>query len=291
MNQVSGNQVREPTAEVDAASVNVLGPFSSARPCKRADGRNEVAYGMDVSLNVAARSEAAQTPCCELPGTLSATGLDEQDVRETCPSRAPDDREHHLVRDAEAYLEVLARGLTPCLRLREAWDCFFSYGSAVIRSVIRARGLSGADRDDCEQEFWAAVVEQLGRSRFEPSRASLRTWLSTLARNKSADVIRRRARHHPLNLDHTALTGLPGREADPSSLCERREQQALVRNALAALSQFVSDRSYQVVLLRSIEERDVSEVAAILGLSLEEVRYRHCRAKRELRRLVMIMAE
>jgi DNA-directed RNA polymerase specialized sigma24 family protein len=59
-----------------------------------------------------------------------------------------------------------------------------------------------------------------------------------------------------------------------------------VRKALSALSQLVSERSYQVLLLRSIEELDVSEVAAALGLTLEQVRYRHCRAKKELRRLV-----
>jgi DNA-directed RNA polymerase specialized sigma24 family protein len=47
----------------------------------------------------------------------------------------------------------------------------------------------------------------------------------------------------------------------------------------------VSDRSHQV-LLRSIEVLDVSEVAAALGLTLEQVRYRHCRDKQELRRLI-----
>jgi len=151
--------------------------------------------------------------------------------------------------------------------------------------------LSGGDRDDCEQEFWAAVVDQLGRSRYEPARAGLRTWLSALALKKSADVIRQRTRRHPLNSNETAIIELPGREADPVSVYELKEKQALVHRALAALSQLVSDRSYQVLLLRSIEELDVSEVAATLGLSLEEVRYRHCRAKQELRRLVEISEE
>ena len=66
----------------------------------------------------------------------------------------------------------------------------------------------------------------------------------------------------------------------------RNQEQAFVHRALAAVSQVVSDCSYRVLLLRSIDELDVSEVAAALGLTPEQVRYRHCRAKRELRRLV-----
>jgi len=202
-----------------------------------------------------------------------------------------DEVERALVSDTEAYLAQRARGLTPCSRLGEAWDRFFQLGCSVIRGAIRARGLSGGDRDDCEQEFWAAVLTQLGRSRYEPARAGLRTWLSALASNKSADVIRRRTRRHSLYLDETEIIDLPGREADPASVYELREEQALVHRALAALSAVVSDRSYQVLLLRSIEELEVSEVAAALGLTREQVRYRHWRVKQELRRLVEITEE
>ena len=72
--------------------------------------------------------------------------------------------------------------------------------------------------------------------------------------------------------------GLPCRDADPVSVYERKEEQAFVHRALAAVSQVVSDCSYRVLLLRSIDELDVSEVAAALGLTPEQVRYRHCRA-------------
>jgi RNA polymerase sigma-70 factor (ECF subfamily) len=196
--------------------------------------------------------------------------------------------DRNLVRDTKAYLDERTRGLTPSSRLSEAWDRFFRYGTSVIRDSIQALGLSRGDRDDCEQEFWAAVVAHLGRSWYEPARPGLRTWLSSLARNKCADAIRCRTRRHALNLNETAITELPGREADPSTTYEIKEKQALVRRALAALAQLVSDRSHQVLLLRSIEEHDVSEVAAALGLTFEQVRYRHCRAKQELRRLFEI---
>jgi RNA polymerase sigma factor (sigma-70 family) len=197
-----------------------------------------------------------------------------------------DQIEQGLVRDAKAYLDESAQGMTPSFLLSEAWDHFFCYGSSVIQGCLRARGLSREDRDDCEQEFWVAVVTQLRRSGYESARAGLRTWLSAIARNKSADAFRRRIRRHPLTLNETATSQIPGREADPASVYERQEEKGLLHKALAALSQLASHRSYQVLLLRSIEELDVSEVAVALGLTPEEVRYRHCRAKQELRRLV-----
>jgi RNA polymerase sigma factor (sigma-70 family) len=208
------------------------------------------------------------------PGLEATTGTERDQI------------EQGLVRDAKAYLDERAQGMTPSFLLSEAWDHFFAYGSSVIRGRLRARGLSREDHDDCEQEFWVAVVTQLRRSGYESARAGLRTWLSAIARNKSADVIRRRIRPHPLTLNETATTQIPGREADPASVYERKEEKDLMHKALAALSQLVADRSYQVLLLRSIEELDVSEVAAALGLTLDQVRYRDCRAKQELRRLV-----
>ena len=196
------------------------------------------------------------------------------------------DRERNLARDAQAWLAARARGLVPSARLNEAWERFYRLGAAVIRRGVRAQGLSGADGDDCEQEIWSEVVDQFRRSRYDPERAGLRTWLSTLAHNKAVDVIRRRSRNHQQSLDDETLATLHGREDDPATVYEQQRDQVRVRRALAELSRQVSECSHKVLLLRSIEGRAVSEVAAALGLTTEQVRHRHCRAKRELRRLI-----
>jgi RNA polymerase sigma factor (sigma-70 family) len=48
----------------------------------------------------------------------------------------------------------------------------------------------------------------------------------------------------------------------------------------------VSARSYQVVVLRWVEGRSVSEIAASLKITPEQVRYRHHRMMEKLRSLV-----
>ena len=291
MKQLSGGEVREATARFGAATVAVPFAVSPALSCQQEIGRSEVLGRTGVPLSILDRADARRKECHERAGKRSAIVPRQHAEGNAARFSERNEIERDLVRDTEAYLDERARGLTPSLRLSEAWDRFFRYGTSLIRGSMRARGLSGGDRDDCEQEFWTEVVAQLSRSQYDPARAGLGTWLSALARNKSADVIRRRVRRHPLPLDELALTALPGRDDDPASALEHGEEQAFVRRALGALSQVVSDCSYRVLFLREIEELDVSEVAAALGLTPEQVRYRHCRTKLEMRRLVETMAE
>ena len=83
------------------------------------------------------------------------------------------------------------------------------------------------------------MLSHLTRSRYEPARAGLRTWLTALARHKSADVIRHWTRQHPLHLNETAIIEPPGREPDPATVFERRKEQSSVHTALALLLRMV----------------------------------------------------
>jgi DNA-directed RNA polymerase specialized sigma24 family protein len=58
-----------------------------------------------------------------------------------------------------------------------------------------------------------------------------------------------------------------------------------VRRVLAVLAARVSARSYQVLYLRRIEGRTVSEIAVALGLRPEQVRLRDFRMMQRFREL------
>jgi len=66
--------------------------------------------------------------------------------------------------------------------------------------------------------------------------------------------------------------------------------QAQVRNALAELAPQVSATSFCVLYLRSIKECTVPEVASQLGLTSEQVRFRHHRMKQKLRHQIEVLA-
>ena len=280
MKLITGSEVREAPGELEATTLSVTHTSTQAQSCRRNTCCSDVNGQIGASQEVTSRTGSSRRTLSELAVKGRAILLRRRDSDDVARAPEGDEIERDLVRDTMAYLDERARGMPPSRRLSDAWDRFFRFGSSVIRAYIRARGFSAEDRDDCEQEYWAAVVAQLGRSRYETARAGLRTWLSVLARNKCADVIRRRTRRYQVYLNETVSTELSGREAEPPSVYELKEEQALVHKALEALSHLVSACSYQVLLLRSIEELDVSEVAAALGLTLEQVRYRHCRAKR-----------
>jgi RNA polymerase sigma-70 factor (ECF subfamily) len=215
----------------------------------------------------------------------------EHELKESRGLFEEDQDERMLMREIQAYIDTRTRGWTPSAQLEEAWGRFFRLGRLVIRGSIRSWRLTPADREDCEQEFWAEVIAQLRQSRYDPSRAGIRTWLSALARHKSADAVRRRYRHAQLPLDDSSLRAIPSVEADPATAFEKLEAQTIVCHAMAALSQVTSDCSYRVLHLRSIEELEVPEVAAELGLTPDQVRFRHCRAKKDLRQIVETMLE
>ena len=159
-----------------------------------------------------------------------------------------------LLRDTQAYFALRAQGLTPPAQFTTAWDRFYRLFDPVICRCVRLGHLSGPDQGDCIQEVWLEIVAHLGHFRDDPRHTHLRTWIATLARNKTIDFIREHYRHPRKNLSDQIIVDLPSQGFDPAVECEQRGMQALVRNALAELAPQVSTTSFRVLYLRSIEE-------------------------------------
>ena len=195
-----------------------------------------------------------------------------------------------LLQDTQAYFALRAQGLTPAAQFTTAWDRFYRLFDPVICRCVRLAHLSGPDYGDCIQEVWLAIIAHLGHFRYDPRHTYLRSWIATLARNKVRDFIRDRSRHPRKDLSDRILVDLPSHEFDPAVECERHGTQAVVRNAVAELAPQVSVTSFRVLYLRSIKECTVREVASELGLTPEQVRFRHHRMKQKLRPLVEVLA-
>jgi RNA polymerase sigma-70 factor (ECF subfamily) len=196
-----------------------------------------------------------------------------------------DDISSSQLQDVQAYLESRRLGMIPHPRLCEAWQHFYERQAPLIRTFVAARHLSEADRNDCIQEVWKEVVVKLGEFRQDPRRGGFRAWLLVVARCKAVDAFRRRVRHPTVALD--AQAAVLDRARDPADEHERRLVRRLVRDVLAELSGRVSACSYQILRLRWIEGRPLPEIAAHLGLTPAQVRFRHHRVKQKFRRLFL----
>ena len=105
----------------------------------------------------------------------------------------------------------------------------------------------------------------------------------TLARNKAIDSIRRRNRHVVETLADDEAGAPMDPRPGPDAEYERRQTLSKVQGLLLELSRNVSQTSFQALYQRWIEERSTAEVAASLGLTTDQVRFRTHRMKRRLR--------
>ncbi|MGN6372921.1 MAG: RNA polymerase sigma factor [Solirubrobacteraceae bacterium] len=146
-----------------------------------------------------------------------------------------------------------------------------------VWSVYGFFGYHRLARQDAE-DLTQATFERAMRAwpRYDPARASVKTWLIAIAQNLLIDHHRRERsrRHRPIDddIDESLLGSSPapdgGFELSPS-----------LAAALAALS----ERERQVIALRFGGELSGPEIADVLGLSLANVQQIASRALRKLR--------
>jgi RNA polymerase sigma factor (sigma-70 family) len=131
---------------------------------------------------------------------------------------------------------------------------------------------------DTAEDLTAATFERVIRSwdQFDPSRASQRTWIFTIARNLLTDHWRwRRHRRGPsLDASPELVESLVSSE-DPLA-------RSLDRDALKGWLQQLGAREREVLALRYVADMSVAEVAECLDLSVANV---HQICSRSLRRL------
>lgn len=142
-----------------------------------------------------------------------------------------------------------------------------------------------ADAEDAAQETVVKVYRNLHLFRGD---SQFRTWVLSIARNEGLGRLRKTENRREDSLDamvdsdagdFTPAVLTSWREV-PTEALERAELGALLRKAIDGLPEIYRN----VVLLRDIEEMDVRETAAALGISEGAVKVRLHRARALLQR-------
>jgi RNA polymerase sigma factor (sigma-70 family) len=195
-----------------------------------------------------------------------------------------------LLQQAQAYLQSQLGRHAPDSVLTEAWEQFYRVYNDLIQRFAVAQGVRGTDVDDCVQEVWREVATRLADFQHPGNRPGLRAWLYTVVRSKAMDLLRQAARRPATSLDRQMEAGDEpcGGHSDPQELYERQWEEAMLQTMLGELRAQVSELNYRVLQMRSVEQRDVAEVAAALDLTREQVRYRHHRMLQKLRARVAV---
>jgi RNA polymerase sigma-70 factor (ECF subfamily) len=141
------------------------------------------------------------------------------------------------------------------------------------------------DAEDAAQETVIKVYQNLDKFRGD---SQFRTWVLSIARNEGLGKLRKIGSRREDSLDaeieesggdYTPAILTSWKEI-PAEALEQKELGAILRQAIERLPQIYRN----IVLLRDIEEMDIRQTAAVLGISEATVKVRLHRARAMLQR-------
>lgn len=163
--------------------------------------------------------------------------------------------------DAEKWVELLR-----AVRDRQdqsAFAALFAHFAPRVKAFLIRSGMDAAQAEECTQEVMAALWTKAHL--FDPARASVSTWVYTIARNRRIDMARRNRRPEPEDLPW-------GPEAEPDQedvLLLQQESENLGR-AIATLP----EKQRDLIEKAFYGDLSHSEIAEITGLPLGTIKSR-----------------
>jgi RNA polymerase sigma-70 factor (ECF subfamily) len=158
---------------------------------------------------------------------------------------------------------------------REAFRELFAFYAPRLKAFLIKRGASAGEAEDVMQEALTLVWRKAAQ--FDPAKASVSTWIYTIARNRRIDLIRR-AKRPELDPEDPFFSSV-SEQPDGEQEYTRNERAKLVRTYLKTLPA----EQLQVVQKAFYEEMTHQKIAAELDMPLGTVKSRIRIAMRRLR--------
>lgn len=146
---------------------------------------------------------------------------------------------------------------------KDAFAKLFAHFAPRVKAFLLKSGASATLAEDCAQEVMATVWQKAGM--FDPSRASVATWIFTIARNRKIDVLRKERRPEPEDLPWG-----PEAEPDQADALALQEDCERLGEALKALP----EKQRELIERAYFGDMTHSEIAEITGLPLGTIKSR-----------------
>ena len=146
---------------------------------------------------------------------------------------------------------------------KAAFAALFRHFAPRVKAFLMKGGSDAATAEECAQDVMATLWQK--SHLFDPSRASVATWVFTIARNRRIDIARRSRRPEPEAIDWG-----PESEPDQADLYETAQETKRLGAALSDLPE------KQRALIQRAYYGDLthSEIAAETGLPLGTIKSR-----------------
>ena len=149
-------------------------------------------------------------------------------------------------------------------------DRIYTEYSGKVMGYIRARIRSRADAEDLHSEVFEKVLKKI--EGFDPSKASLTTWIFTITRNTVIDHFRRAKPSEELDENLSDNVELDEDLLNSETLSE-----------LAAALRKLPQQMMDIIVLRYYDGKPLTEIAEMMNLSYGAVKLRHQNAVLMLR--------
>ncbi len=173
-----------------------------------------------------------------------------------------------------------------------AWDRFASIYGPVVYRLARSRGLQDADANDLVQHVLMAVARKLPDWQRSSGGTRLRSWLYTIAKNETTNVLTRLPRKQARG-GTTAMNVL---RQQPASDCELDEveieyRRQLYRHAAQIVRSRADEATWLAFSMTMIDGVSVAAAASELGRSEGMVYAARSRIMNRLRNVVRELEE
>lgn len=148
-------------------------------------------------------------------------------------------------------------------RDQAAFAELFRHFAPRVKGFLVKSGANPTAAEECAQEVMATVWQKA--QMFDPARASVATWIFTVARNRNIDTIRRSRRPEPEDLPWG-----PEAEPDQAEVLALQQDSQRLGKALADLP----EKQRQLIERAYFGDLTHSEIAAETGLPLGTIKSR-----------------
>ena len=139
----------------------------------------------------------------------------------------------------------------------------FEHFAPRVKAFLMKSGADATLAEDCAQDVMATLWRKAHM--FDPSRASVATWIFTIARNRRIDLLRKQRRPEP-----EELTWGPEPEPDAAEVMELQQETSRLGDAIAQLP----DKQRDLIQKAYFGDLSHSEIAEETGLPLGTIKSR-----------------
>ena len=172
------------------------------------------------------------------------------------------------VNGANGSCETRTQWVSHVTRIRDAQDQaafaeLFQHFAPRVKAFLMKSGSDATMAEECAQEVMATLWHKAHL--FDPSRATVATWVFTIARNKRIDVLRKQRRPEPEDLGWG-----PEAEPDQEDILVLQQETAQLRDAMSALP----EAQRQLIEKAYFGDLSHREIASQTGLPLGTIKSR-----------------